>query len=105
MEETHEYANKLGKRGRKNPPKFSINHERFSRTIEKKSKMKSTKVQTLGAMCTAYLASSFVYYANARARKLAMPRVRVSCNVWCCQFLLQRGLETSVGIILGKAEC
>ena len=39
MEETHEYANKLGKQGGKNPkkiPKFSINHERFSRTIEKK---------------------------------------------------------------------
>ena len=29
--------------------------------------MKSTKVQTLGAYCT--------YYANTRARKLAMPRV------------------------------
>ena len=29
MEETHEYANELGKQGRKNPrkiPKFSINH-------------------------------------------------------------------------------
>ena len=39
MEETHEYANELGKQGGKNPreiPKFSINHERFSRTIEKK---------------------------------------------------------------------
>ena len=38
MEETHEYANELGKQGWKNPrkiPKFSINHERFSRTIEK----------------------------------------------------------------------
>ena len=38
MEETHEYANELGKQGGKNPkkiPKFSINHERFSRTIEK----------------------------------------------------------------------
>ena len=37
MEETHEYANELGKQGGKNPrkiPKFSINHERFSRTIE-----------------------------------------------------------------------
>ena len=45
MEETHEYANKLGKQGRKNPrkiPKFSINHERFSRTIEKKSKITPT---------------------------------------------------------------
>ena len=40
MEKTHEYANELGKQGRKNPrkiPKFSINHERFSRTIEKKN--------------------------------------------------------------------
>ena len=38
MEKTHEYANELGKQGGKNPrkiPKFSINHERFSRTIEK----------------------------------------------------------------------
>ena len=38
MEKTHEYANELGKLGGKNPrkiPKFSINHERFSRTIEK----------------------------------------------------------------------
>ena len=38
MEEAHEHANKLGKQGGKNPrkiPKFSINHERFSRTIEK----------------------------------------------------------------------
>ena len=38
MEETHEYANELGKQGRKNPrkiPKFSINNERFSHTIEK----------------------------------------------------------------------
>ena len=36
-EETHEYANKLGKQGRKNPrkiPKFFINHEHFSRTVE-----------------------------------------------------------------------
>ena len=43
MEETHEYANELEKQGGKNPrkiPKFSINHhERFSRTIEKKSKI------------------------------------------------------------------
>ena len=36
MEEDHEYANKLGKQGGKNPRKISINHERFSRTIEKK---------------------------------------------------------------------
>ena len=39
MEETHEYANELGKQGRKNLrkiPKFSINHECSSRTIEKK---------------------------------------------------------------------
>ena len=38
MEETHEYANELGKQGGKNLrkiPKFSINHECFSRTIEK----------------------------------------------------------------------
>ena len=45
MEETHEYANELGKQGRKNPrkiPKFSINHERSSRTIEKKSKITPT---------------------------------------------------------------
>ena len=38
MEKTHEYANELGIQGGKNPrkiPKFSINHERFSRTIEK----------------------------------------------------------------------
>ena len=38
MQETHEYANELGKQGGKNSkkiPKFSINHERFSRTIEK----------------------------------------------------------------------
>ena len=41
MEETHEYANELGKQGGKNPgkiPKFSINHERFSRTMEKNLK-------------------------------------------------------------------
>ena len=45
MEETHEYANELGKQGGKNPrkiPKFSINHERFSRNIEKKSKITPT---------------------------------------------------------------
>ena len=38
MEEAHENVNKLGKQGGKNPrkiPKFSINHERFSCTIEK----------------------------------------------------------------------
>ena len=35
--------------------------------------MKSTKVQTLGAYCTS--CSSPAYYANARARKLATPRV------------------------------
>ena len=38
MEEAHDYVNELGKQGGKNPrkiPKFSINHERFSRTIEK----------------------------------------------------------------------
>ena len=40
MEEAHEYANELGKQGGKNPrkiPKFSINHECFSRTIEEKN--------------------------------------------------------------------
>ena len=45
MEETHEDANELGKQGGKNPrkiPKFSINHERSSRTIEKKSKITPT---------------------------------------------------------------
>ena len=45
MEETHEYANKLGKQGGKNPrkiPKFSINHKHFSRTIEKISKITPT---------------------------------------------------------------
>ena len=45
MEETHEYANELGKQGGKNPrkiPKFSINYERSSRTIEKKSKITPT---------------------------------------------------------------
>ena len=40
MEEEYEYANEFGKQGRKNPrniPKYSvyINHERFSRAIEK----------------------------------------------------------------------
>ena len=38
VEETHEYANELGKQCGKKPrkiPKFSINHERFSRTISK----------------------------------------------------------------------
>ena len=38
MEEDYEYANKLGKQGGKNPrkiPKFSINHECFSRKISK----------------------------------------------------------------------
>ena len=35
--------------------------------------MKSTKVQTLGAYCMS--CSSPAYYANARARKLATPRV------------------------------
>ena len=37
-EETHEYANEVGKRGWKNQRKiliFSINHERFSSTMEK----------------------------------------------------------------------
>ena len=41
MEEDYEYANELEKQGGKNPrklPKFSINHERFSRTIEKNLK-------------------------------------------------------------------
>ena len=45
MEEAHEYANKLGKQGGKNPrkiPKFSINHERFSCTIKKISKIMPT---------------------------------------------------------------
>ena len=45
MEETHEYANELGKQGGKNArkiPKFSISHERFSRTIEKISKITPT---------------------------------------------------------------
>ena len=39
MEKAHEYANELEKQGGKNlrkMPKFSINHERFSRIIEKK---------------------------------------------------------------------
>ena len=36
-------------------------------------KMKSTKVQTFGAYCVS--CSSPAYYANARARKLATPRV------------------------------
>ena len=54
MEETHEYANELGKQGGKNPrkiPKFSINHERFSRTIEKKSKMTPTHSSEGTLMC------------------------------------------------------
>ena len=42
MEEDYEYANKLGKQGGKNPRKLSIDHERFSRTIEKKSKITPT---------------------------------------------------------------
>ena len=45
MEETHEYSNELGKQGGKNPrkiPKFSINLERFSRTIKKISKITPT---------------------------------------------------------------
>ena len=40
MEENYEYANELGKQGGKNPrkiPKFSINRERFSHTIERKN--------------------------------------------------------------------
>ena len=37
------------------------------------TEMKSTKVQTLGAYCMS--CSSPAYYANARARKLATPRV------------------------------
>ena len=78
----HEYANELGKQGRKNLrkiPKFSINHERFSRTIEKKSKitpthssdgilMKSTEVQN-----PRRILHRVAYYANARARKLTTP--------------------------------
>ena len=47
MEEDYEYSNELGKQGGKNPrkiPKFCINHERFSRTIEKISKMTPTHV-------------------------------------------------------------
>ena len=35
--------------------------------------MRSTKVQTLGAYCMS--CSSTAYYVNARARKLATPRV------------------------------
>ena len=38
MEESYEYANELGKHGRKNPryiPKLTINREPFSRAIEK----------------------------------------------------------------------
>ena len=35
IEEEYEYANEFGKQGRKNPPKFTINHERFSCAIEK----------------------------------------------------------------------
>ena len=45
MEEDYEYANELGKQGGKNLrkiPRFSINHERFSYTIEKKSKITPT---------------------------------------------------------------
>ena len=45
MEEPHEYTNKLGRQGGKNPrkiPKFSVNHERLSRTIEKISKITPT---------------------------------------------------------------
>ena len=35
MEEDHEYANELGKQGGTFRQKYSINHKRFSRTIEK----------------------------------------------------------------------
>ena len=54
----HEYANKLGKQVGKNPrkiPKFSIDHERFSRTIEKISKItpmhSSYGISTIGSNC------------------------------------------------------
>ena len=65
--------------------------------------MKSTKVQTLGAYCMS--CSGPAYYANARARKFATPRVVAVTDSWCCQFSLQHGLAASVGIVLGKAEC
>ena len=45
MEEDYEYANELGKQGGKNPrkiPKFSINHERVSVLLKKKSKITPT---------------------------------------------------------------
>ena len=46
IEEEYEYANEFGKQGRKNPrnniSKFTINHERFSRAIEKKEARNKT---------------------------------------------------------------
>ena len=56
-------------------------------------RMKSTKVQNpRRILLHALRASSLVNYANARARKLATPRV--VGNAWCCQFSLQQGLAT-----------
>ena len=57
--------------------------------------MKSTKVQNpRRILLNALRGSSLVNYANARARKLATPRV-VTVNAWCCQFSLQQGLAAS----------
>ena len=57
--------------------------------------MKSTEVQNpRRILLHALRASSLVNYANARARKLATPRV-VAVNAWCCQFSLQQGLAAS----------
>ena len=50
MEESYEYANELGKQGRKNPryiPKITINRELFSCAIEKIKNI-YTHAQSLG---------------------------------------------------------
>ena len=58
--------------------------------------MKSTEVQNPRRII-------YIVHTNARARKLATPRI-VAARV-VRQFLLKEGLTASVGIVLGKAEC
>ena len=45
------------------------------------------------------------YYPNARTQKLATPRVVAETRGAVSSRSIQHGLVTSVGIVLGKAEC
>ena len=69
-------------------------------------KMKSTEVQTLGAYCMS--CSSPAYYANARARKLATPRVVAvlrKIEPMCVKLgaaYYVKGVLTSVGYFIGS---